>query len=300
MIVSNNKFIITTSKLINLKILISLFFLFFLLDFFYKNESKAACVSINGVLQSASVNDSCETQPEIYQVRIYQVMLCTSEPTAPTTTTSSGLSMCQNLISNDEGSVVSIDRVGGDGQNITGDVNLGISNQSYTWSVVKLDNTFGIKGSFQFADPYNGEVSGSGNYCATSGNSGTKTSTAEPDNTSICDSTPVTAQIYTITRTSFTGDGRGVFSAVVEVDDINGQTDFNAYLIDPQDRLSENDNDSDKIIAFIKLPSAINVGSGGAFQVKFNMGEGIGIDGIGGEINFDEGPFEMDFTYTPA
>ena len=264
------------------------------------NDTKAACVSVDGVLQSDSVNSSCETQPEIYQVRIYQVMLCTSQPTAPTTSTSSGLSMCQNLISNDTGSVVRIDEIGGDGQTIAGDTNDAIANRSYTWSVVKLDNTFGIQGSFQFADPYNGEVSGSGNYCATSGNSGTKTSTAEPDNTSICDSSPVTAQNYTITRTSFTGDGRGVFSAVVEVTGINNGTDFNAYLIDSEDRLSENDDDSDKIIAFIKLPSAINVGSGGTFQVKFNMGEGIGVDGIGGEINFDEGPFEIDLTYTPA
>lgn len=288
------------SKSLNIKILISLFFLFFLFELFYKNEAKAACTSVNGVLQSDSVNSSCETQPEIYQVRIYQVMLCTSQPTAPTTSTSSGLSMCQNLISNDTGSVVRIDEIGGDGQTIAGDTNDAIANRSYTWSVVKLDNTFGIQGSFQFADPYNGEVSGSGNYCATSGNSGTKTSTAEPDNTSICDSSPVTAQTYTITRTSFTGDGRGVFSAVVEVTGINNGTDFNAYLIDSEDRLSENDDDSDKIIAFIKLPSAINVGSGGTFQVKFNMGEGIGVDGIGGEINFDEGPFEMDLTYTPA
>lgn len=291
---------IAMSKLLNIKILISLFFLFFLFELFYKNEAKAVCTSVNGVLQSDSVNSSCETQPEIYQVRIYQVMLCTSQPTAPTTSTSSGLSMCQNLISNDTGSVVRIDEIGGDGQTIAGDTNDAIANRSYTWSVVKLDNTFGIQGSFQFADPYNGEVSGSGNYCATSGNSGTKTSTAEPDNTSICDSSPVTAQTYTITRTSFTGDGRGVFSAVVEVTGINNGTDFNAYLIDSEDRLSENDDDSDKIIAFIKLPSAINVGSGGTFQVKFNMGEGIGVDGIGGEINFDEGPFEMDLTYTPA
>ena len=272
----------------------------FMISMILDNETKAACVSVDGVLQSDSVNNSCETQPEIYQVRIYQVMLCTSQPTAPTTSTSSGLSMCQNLISNDEGSVVRIDEIGGDGQTITGDKNQNISSQSYEWSVVKLDNTFGIQGSFQFADPYNGEVSGSGNYCATSGNSGTKTSTAEPDNTSICDSSPVTAQTYTITRTSFTGDGGGVFSAVVEVTGINDGTDFNAYLIDSEDRLSENDDDSDKIIAFIKLPSAINVGSGGTFQVKFNMGEGIGVDGIGGEINFDEGPFEMDLTYTPA
>ena len=291
---------IVMSKLLNIKILISLFFLFFLFELFYKNEAKAVCTSVNGVLQSDSVNSSCETQPEIYQVRIYQVMLCTSQPTAPTTSTSSGLSMCQNLISNNTGSVVRIDEIGGDGQTIAGDTNDAIANRSYTWSVVKLDNTFGIQGSFQFADPYNGEVSGSGNYCATSGNSGTKTSTAEPDNTSICDSSPVTAQTYTITRTSFTGDGRGVFSAVVEVTGINNGTDFNAYLIDSEDRLSENDDDSDKIIAFIKLPSAINVGSGGTFQVKFNMGEGIGVDGIGGEINFDEGPFEMDLTYTPA
>ena len=288
------------SKLLNIKILLSLFFLFFLFDLILKNDAKAACVSVDGILQSDSVNNSCETQPEIYQVRIYQVMLCTSQPTAPTTSTSSGLSMCQNLISNDTGSVVRIDEIGGDGQTIAGDTNDAIANRSYTWSVVKLDNTFGIQGSFQFADPYNGEVSGSGNYCATSGNSGTKTSTAEPDNTSICDSSPVTAQTYTITRTSFTGDGRGVFSAVVEVTGINNGTDFNAYLIDSEDRLSENDDDSDKIIAFIKLPSAINVGSGGTFQVKFNMGEGIGVDGIGGEINFDEGPFEMDLTYTPA
>ena len=288
------------SNLLNIKILLSLFFLFFLFDLILKNDAKAACVSVDGILQSDSVNNSCETQPEIYQVRIYQVMLCTSQPTAPTTSTSSGLSMCQNLISNDEGSVVRIDEIGGDGQTITGDKNQNISSQSYEWSVVKLDNTFGIQGSFQFADPYNGEVSGSGNYCATSGNSGTKTSTAEPDNTSICDSSPVTAQTYTITRTSFTGDGGGVFSAVVEVTGINDGTDFNAYLIDSEDRLSENDDDSDKIIAFIKLPSAINVGSGGTFQVKFNMGEGIGVDGIGGEINFDEGPFEMDLTYTPS
>ncbi len=272
----------------------------FMISMMLDNETKAACVSVDGVLQSDSVNSSCETQPEIYQVRIYQVMLCTSQPTAPTTSISSGLSMCQNLISNDTGSVVRIDEIGGDGQTIAGDTNDAIANRSYTWSVVKLDNTFGIQGSFQFADPYNGEVSGSGNYCATSGNSGTKTSTAEPDNTSICDSSPVTAQTYTITRTSFTGDGRGVFSAVVEVTGINNGTDFNAYLIDSEDRLSENDDDSDKIIAFIKLPSAINVGSGGTFQVKFNMGEGIGVDGIGGEINFDEGPFEMDLTYTPA
>jgi len=288
------------SKFLNIKIFISLFFLFFLFELFYKNEAKAACTSVNGVLQSDSVNSSCETQPEIYQVRIYQVMLCTSQPTAPTTSTSSGLSMCQNLISNDTGSIVRIDEIGGDGQTIAGDTNDAIANRSYTWSVVKLDNTFGIQGSFQFADPYNGEVSGSGNYCATSGNSGTKTSTAEPDNTSICDSSPVTAQTYTITRTSFTGDGRGVFSAAVEVSGINNGTDLTAYLIDSEDRLSENDDDSDKIIAFIKLPSAINVGSGGTFQVKFNMGEGIGVDGIGGEINFDEGPFEMDLTYTPA
>ena len=151
------------SKFLNIKIFISLFFLFFLFELFYKNEAKAACTSVNGVLQSDSVNSSCETQPEIYQVRIYQVMLCTSQPTAPTTSTSSGLSMCQNLISNDTGSVVRIDEIGGDGQTIAGDTNDAIANRSYTWSVVKLDNTFGIQGSFQFADPYNGEVSGSGN-----------------------------------------------------------------------------------------------------------------------------------------
>lgn len=291
------------NKLFYIKILTSLFFLFFLFEFFYKNEAKAEgiCVSVDGVLQNDSVYSSCNTQPEIYQVRIYQVMLCTAEPTVPTTSAPSGLSMCQNLISNDLGSVVRINKIGGDGEIITGDLNKTITEGSYTWGVVKLDNTFGVQGSFRFENPFNGEVSGRGNYCATSGNSGTKTSTTEPNNTSICDSSPVTAETYTITRTSFTGDGGGVFRALVEIEvpKIGDRTFLRAALIDSEDRLSENDNDSDKIIGFMRLPSAINFKSGGTFQVQFNVSEGIGVDGIGDEMNFDEGPFFMDLTYIP-
>ena len=283
------------------KILTSLFFLLFLFDFILKNDAKAACVSVDGVLQSNSVNNSCETQPEIYQVRIYRVMLCTSQPTSPTTSTSSGLNMCKNVISNDTGSVVRIDEIGGNGQTVTGDMDNTIANQTYTWSVVEIDNVFGVQGSFEFVDPYNGEVSGRGNYCATTGNSGLKTSTAEPDNTSICDTSPVSAEMYNITRTSFGGDGGVIFNATVEVRDENTGRSFYAYIIDSECRLSENDNDSDKILAFIdETTTPIIVGSDGNFQVNFGMSEGIGVDGIGGEINFDDGPFDIEFNYIPG
>jgi len=61
----------------------------FVFELTFTNEAKAACTTDDdGAIELAQLaGDMCETTPDLYEIVIYKLYLCTSAPTGPTTTT---------------------------------------------------------------------------------------------------------------------------------------------------------------------------------------------------------------------
>ena len=253
------------------------------------------CTITSGVFDKSEPIDNgyCASAPNAYEVVAYEMYLCTSAPTAPTTTSSMGLDNCFKNWEVAAGSTLSVQ------QNQTIDVPGTMTrppNGTYTHGVMLIDNTFGITMAMQFDEAVTAQDGTSGIYCATVAGSGTYgSSNTIPTATSTCSASAITAGKFVEILTTFDS----TFDATATADNLNGTSaSITGYLIDSSGNLAENDADVDKLMGAISFASAVNFTDlTTTLTMSFNVGEGMAIYNNGSNrLVFGSGPFQAVIT----
>ena len=267
----------------------------FVFELTFTNEAKAACTTDDdGAIELAQLaGDMCETTPDLYEIVIYKLYLCTSAPTGPTTTTTVDLDSggCEQVFDNSSGSSASVSQ--------GTSVDLGGSftrppNGTYTHGYAKLDNTFGITASVRFDGAATGQTGGEGIFCATVAGSGTSGEN-EVTNSSICSTEEIEAGKFTESLTTFGED----FEATGSAENINNTTaDITGYLIDTNGYLAESYSDVDRLDGLVTFADAVEMtDSVSGVTMSFNVGSGMGVMyDSGGDISLGSGPFQAIIT----
>jgi hypothetical protein len=111
----------------------------------YSVANEPTCTLVNGAITDTA---TCRTQSDKLTVKIYEIGLCTAQPTAPTTTAAADLTSCQTIFSNTGGSQVTV----------TGTTSSGFSgtftrplNGTYTYGYMTLGPDHAVQASLTFA-----------------------------------------------------------------------------------------------------------------------------------------------------
>jgi hypothetical protein len=244
------------------------------------------------------MSDWCETEPDEYEVVIYNLYLCTSSPAIPTTTSTVDLESggCVEIFNNPSGATAAVTQ--GSELNLSGTYTRP-PNNTYTHGYAIMDNTFGITASLEFAGNMTGQTGGTGIYCGTVAGSGTSGTSSETTNTSVCSSSPVTAGKFVETLADFGGENEGEFAATASVPNINGTSaSIMGILVNTSGQLSAVDSDVDKLQGLITFANpATFTDAVTEVTMSFNVGSGMGMYvGEGGTLNMGSGPFQAIIT----
>ena len=242
------------------------------------------------------VTDWCEAQPDEYEVVIFNLYLCTSSPTIPTTTSAVDLTSggCTEIFNNSLGATAAVTQ--GSELNLTGTYTRP-PNNTYTHGYAIMDNTFGITASIEFAGNMTGQTGGTGTYCGTVAGSGTSNSTGDPSNSSVCSTSPVTAGKFVETLESFGGSGS--FENTAEVTNINGTTAaITGILVDTSGQLATTDSDVDKLEGLVTFADPVTFTDAiTEVTMSFNVGSGMSLYISGGtSLGIGSGPFQAIIT----
>tara|TARA_B100001287_G_scaffold245609_1_gene223014 strand:- start:315 stop:1169 length:855 start_codon:yes stop_codon:yes gene_type:complete len=242
------------------------------------------------------VTDFCEAQPDEYEIVIFNLYLCTSSPTIPTTSSAVDLTSggCTEIFNNSLGATASVTQ--GSELNLTGTYTRP-PNNTYTHGYAILDNTFGITASIEFAGNMTGQTGGTGTYCSTVAGSGTSNSTGDPSNSSVCSTSPVTAGKFVETLESFGGSGS--FESTAEVTNINGTTAaITGILVDTSGQLATTDADVDKLEGLVTFADPVTFTDAiTEVTMSFNVGSGMSLYISGGtSLGMGSGPFQAIIT----
>lgn len=126
------------------------------------NESEDS----NGVISlvGSDQNINCEFAPDDYSIIIYEMALCTSAPTRPTTTDTYDTSSCVAIINSPSGQSVNL---AAGSEMALSDVTRPPDN-TYAFGYILMGNNIGIKAKKQFTNTMHTFNNGtSGNYCWT-------------------------------------------------------------------------------------------------------------------------------------
>ena len=207
--------------------------LILLITFFGFSSSafSAACTTSSGktVLPSSTgfVN-ACSIEPDHFEVKIYELMLCTTAPTPPTTSSPAVTTSCQLVMSSAAGFSVVV------ATGVTSPITATIKrpdNGTYTHAIARISNNFTLGDSREYSASLNGYQGGSNNgsgvFCATTA-TGTK-----------CGASAVTAVNKTLALDDF-NPGSNLYST----SSTTTEGALNAYLVDSAFKL-EADTDAD-------------------------------------------------------
>ena len=275
-----------------IKNFILLFASIIVFEFTFVKDANAACAKTGDVYDV--VTDFCEAQPDEYEITIFNLYLCTSSPTIPTTTSAVDLTSggCEQIFDNSSGATAAVTQ--GSELNLTGTYTRP-PNNTYTHGYAMMDNTFGITASIEFAGNMNGQTGGTGTFCSTVAGSGTSNSAGDPTNSSVCSTSPVTAGKFVETLESFGGEG---FEATAVVNGINGTTaGITGIVVDTSGQLATTDADVDKLEGLVTFADpVIFTDAVTEVTMSFNVGEGMSLYVNGGNLGMGSGPFQAIIT----
>ena len=261
-------------------------------------ESAAGVITYQG--NENAIGD-CAFAPDEYTVTIYEMGLCTSDPTAPTTSSAYALDTCSTVINSPSGQTINLAA----GSELTLTDVTRPTNGTYTHAYMVLSNSFGIKVTKQFTNTmhrYN--TATSGNFCwTTSGtehNSDWSGTPANPTTFANCgdeeDAAPAT---YTEILDHFDTDTYNYGPVSVESGNLT------AYLVtDSNDRLVNAVKTADRIFGKQTLNTAAEVTStSSSFVVSFGVNQATsphmsdeGSSNTYDVIAFGSGPFSAFIT----
>ena len=288
-------------------------------------QTVPACAATNGVITETvtagagnwgtlSSNSICTAQPELFQVKIYKIGVCTVTPTAPTSTTAFSAANCTTVFENTAGATVDVTK------GITSDLSGTITrpaNGNYVAGYVEMAPQFNLKVSKQFSparmspkDFVANPSSSTGTYCWSVAGEYMNWGSSQRNTT--CGASAGTAGLAVIKMNGFpTSPNAGGFSYTSTV---SGQQ-VGGYLVQADKKLpatgtSGQANGVDRMIgiAAFATPVAINNSTTG-FNTQFNVSAGttlvLGVGNTGNSTPdvqwFDAvlaGPFSIMMTAT--
>ena len=217
---------------------------------FVKIANAAACTATNGVYSKSEIQTGggCGILPEHYEVTIYKIYFCKSEPTTPTTSAGVDLTDCFQIFNNDSGSIAVV--VQNQSIDLTGEITKPPKG-TYTHGYVMMSKTYKIKASLKIDGSMDGQASGAGVFCRTAEASGSYTKgSGATSNRSICSDTEEVAGTYTETFTHL-GTQLETWDPTNIINNINGtSSSIKAILVDENGHLAANEAEVDKFEGF--------------------------------------------------
>lgn len=247
------------------------------------------CTVTSGVTTYPTAN-FCHTEPTAFEIIVFEIGLCPSAPTAPTTSSALDTTGCSPIFTSSTGATVSVTT--GSSVSLSGTF-YRPPNGSYSHGYVIIDNDFRVEANLEFATAQTGEVSGTGVYCATAPGGSTATF-----NTSICDTTPPTAGMIDAPLTDF--DGGTGFSATASATYTGGSgasVTMDAYATDASGVLATSAAGVARTIGVQTFDVALSITAAtttGSFGINTTRGMSV-IDNFGA-VSFDGGPFLIEIT----
>jgi len=268
------------------------------------------CCAVSSGVTTLPSGSSCAILPDSYGITVYEKYLCTSEPTAPTSSANADLSMCFQTLSAPAGSTVRIT------ESSTGTFTDGTftrpPNGVYTHGVVLIKNVFLLKFALELDTPWDGTggaasgtAGGNGVYCAT-----LNVNKYEDEGLMMqCDSSPLTAGELGAGLSKFdTVGGSPVFSA--SASNLNGTgASISGYLLNSDGNLAST---TTEVKAYERLlgintfaePVVVTPETSG-FDMAFGINQGATIWSEGDDdanlvenIGGGSGPFQVIVTPT--
>jgi len=261
--------------------------LILLITFFGFSSSafSAACTTSSGktVLPSSTgfVN-ACSIEPDHFEVKIYELMLCTSAPTPPTTSSPALTTSCQLVMSSAAGSDVVV------ATGVTSPITATIKrpdNGTYTHALVRINNTFTLGDSREYSasiNGYDGGSNGTGVFCATS-SGGTK-----------CAASALPVVNKALALDDF-NPGSNLYSiATTDAEGVHG-----AYLVDSAFKLeADTDADTKFLVGMQQFSTPVTVtDNSSSMNIAFSASTGMQIFNNGSSTIYSVmGPFALKLT----
>jgi len=260
------------------------------------NKAEAACTVTSGVVAEDDIDNACDTVPDIYEIVIYKLYLCTSAPTEATTSSTVVLTPCSQIFNSANGATASVTQ--------GADINLDGTytrppNGTYTHGYAYMDNTFGITWSGEIEASMTGMTGGTGVFCASVAGSGTHKKGSTHNNSSVCSSTDnLTAGKFVETMEHF-GDPSNNFLSKGEQSNINGSTaSIIGLLVDTNEHRAVNSGEVVKLEGLVTFANPVVVTTATtSLSMSFNVGEGMHLnDGGSNKLQVGSGPFQAIMT----
>jgi len=243
----------------------------------------AATIDIHDSTASGTDVDECETQPDTQTIKIHKISLCTSSPTAPTTTTILDRSMCSEYFSNDAGAIAKV--VEGKANNIEGTIS-DIPSGTYTHALIEMGTSFSYTSVFNFTANATDIAGGNASTtCVTKASSFTPMYNTADTNGELVKSNitcaDVAATAATIVINSLDWDGN---TTCVMTLDYSGTTGtIPAFLTKSDGKLASTTcngtsaNSVDRVVGFLPIDIKWVQGAGQTVRIKYNNTRGIEI-----------------------
>ena len=284
-------------------LVLSTIFVFEMISF---NKAEAACgVDADGVISESDIDNNCDSKPDIYEVVIYKLYLCTSAPTEATTSSTVVLTPCSQIFNNASGATASVTQ--GSDIDLDGTYTRP-PNGTYTHGYAYMENTFGITWSGKIDGSKNGHTGSSGGnntgaggggtgvYCATMPNSGTHKQGSTHTNSSKCSANDdLTAGKFVETLEQFGGFNDSFLSRAV-VSNINGTTaGIIGLLVDSNEHRAATTGEVEKLEGLVTFADPVVITTATtSLSMSFNVGEGMTFsDHLNNDtLDIGSGPFQ--------
>jgi hypothetical protein len=261
------------------------------------NSAHAEC-AIDGSDVVTVTDNNCSVQPASYGITMYQLYLCTSAPTAPTTSAAGVYTSCNLVLSLDSGSRVDMTGTGNAGS-FPGATFTRPPPATYTHGYMLLDNVFYVKHAAKFNESKEGSKTGTDNglFCGTEAGTGNESTGASTS----CGSSAITAGEWGAQLTSFNGSASCV--ATVSVSNLGSTSNSITGVLETSAGIRTADcSDVDKLAGIQTFGTPIVITKDlKSFNVAFQVSEGMTIWENGATppvINMGSGPFQAIITTT--
>ena len=262
--------------------------------------------TINILDASASDDDGCETQPDSQVITIHKISLCTSSPTAPTTSAIIDRSMCTEYFSNDAGALATV--VKGVANGVTGTIT-DIPSGNYTHALVEMGTSFTYTSTFTFTSAATDtDGNNASTTCVTKASSFTpqynlsNVTNLAKSNITCADqaAVPVTMVLSALDFNDETS------TCKMALDYVGTNSTVPAFLVKSDGKLAATScnatsaNSVDRVVGFLPIDIKWSQGAGQKIKIKYNNSRGAKIDWTGtNSINKLQIAF-FDFTITSS
>ena len=241
-------------------------------------------ISISSLASSG--NDFCWGEPDYYEIQLMEVGLCSTLPTAPTSTTAADATNCNVVYRSTDASGASVSISNGVPVELSAGNIQAPPIGTYPYGYAKLSNIFKVKGSADF-----GATRTTDRYCV----SGLGTTTNAGSSVSAtCASTSGTPLLTTTELVDFfTNNLPNQFSYT------NTSLGLTAYLVDEDLKLKTSRGSTattEYIVGLQTFPTAVNMtDETRCMNLEIQVSQGTTISGHpqAGNVTFDSGPFIM-------